>query len=74
MIKTFRRTKDYTSSDFDLNKGDIFKVIDKTLVSVQERVVYHYVYLIYVPKHNHCFILDGHEWRKLVSYSEYLEK
>lgn len=82
MIKKFKFTTDlketYGVSQLGLNKGDGFNLIQTKLSSKEQTKanlsVYNYEYLIYIPKHNSCFILDDDMWVELVTYSEYVEE
>lgn len=81
MTKTFRYMADskhtYGASQLELNKGDFFKLIDAKISSIEKTrgnlSVYNYDYLIHIPKHNSCFILEDAEWVDLVNHSEYIE-
>lgn len=81
MTKTFRHMADskyiYGASQLELNKGDFFKLIETKISSIEKTrdnlSVYNYDYLIHIPKHMSCFILEDNEWVDLVTHSEYIE-
>lgn len=87
MIKTFRYTTDskntYGVYDLDLQKGDIFKLIDTKLSCIKTSTceedkeklkVYIYEHTIYIPKHNSCHILCDDVWYELIAHCDFVDK